>query len=99
MAKAKEAHAKGTSLLAARQRLILWTDKSDFGWKTVHGYVQQELAVDKEDGIKIRCAKEMAEKAVKSTVARKAARRAICSPDSLLVTTRSCRGSIPAFCS
>ena len=50
--KAKEAHAKGTSLLAERQRLILLRDKSDFGWKTVDGYVQQELAVDKEDGKK-----------------------------------------------
>ena len=50
--KAKKAHAKGTSLLAERQRLILLRDKSDFRWKTVDGYVQQELAVDKEDGKK-----------------------------------------------
>ena len=51
-------------------------DKSDFGWKTVDEYVEHELAVDEEDG------KKRAEKAVKSTVARKAARRAISSRSS-----------------
>ena len=56
-------------------------DKSDFGWKTVDEYVEHELAVDEEDGKKIRRA-ERAEKKVKSTVARKAARRAISSRSS-----------------
>ena len=46
-------------------------DKSDFRWKTVDEYVKHELAVDEEDGKKIRRAEERAEKAVKSTVAGK----------------------------
>ena len=80
--KAKETLAEGTSLLAERQKLILLADKSDFGWKTVDEYVEHELAVDEEDGKKIRRAEERAEKAVKSTVARKAARRSISSRSS-----------------
>ena len=67
--KAKKTLAEGTSLLAERQKLILLADKSDFGWKTVDEYVKHELAVDEEDGKKIRRAEERAEKAVKSTVA------------------------------
>ena len=59
------------SSLAGRQKLILLADKSGFGWKTVDEYVKHELAVDEEDGKKIRRAEERAEKAVKSTVARK----------------------------
>ena len=80
--KAKEALAEGTSLLAERQKLILLADKWDFGWKTVDEYVQHELPVDEEDGKKNRRAEERAEKAVKSTVARKTARRAISSRSS-----------------
>ena len=80
--KAKETLAEVTSLLAERQKLILLADKSDFGWKTVDEYVEHELAVDEEDGKKIRRAEERAEKAVKSTVARKAARRSISSRSS-----------------
>ena len=57
-------------------------DKSDFGWKTVDEYVEHELAVDEEGGKKIRRSEERAEKAVKSTVARKAVRRAISSRSS-----------------
>ena len=81
--KAKETLAEGMSLLAERQKLILLADKSDFGWKTVDEYVKHELAVDEEDGKKIRRAEERAEKAVKSTVARKSARRAISSRSSV----------------
>ena len=80
--KAKETLAEGTSLLAERLKKILLADKSDFGWKTVDEYVKHELAVDKEDGKKICRAEERAEKAVKSTVARKVARRAISSRSS-----------------
>ena len=86
--KAKETLAEGMSFLAERQKLILLADKSDFGWKTVDEYVQHELAVDEEDGKKIRRVEERAEKAVKSTVARKAARRAISSRSSA-VSVRS----------
>ena len=64
------------SLLAERQKLILLADNADLGWKTVDEYVKHELAVDEEDGKKIRRAEERAEKAVKSTVERKSARRA-----------------------
>ena len=81
--KAKETLAEGMSLLVERQKLILLADKSDFGWKTVDEYVKHELAVDEEDGKKIRRAEERAEKAVKSTVARKSARRVISSRSSV----------------
>ena len=80
--KAKETLAEGTSLLAERQKLILLADKLDFGWKIVNEYVEHELAMDEEDRKKIRRAEERAEKAVKSTVARKATRRAISSRSS-----------------
>ena len=69
-------------------------DKSDLGWKTVDEYVQHELAVDEEDGKKIRRAEEKAEKVVKSMVARKAARRAISSRSS---TVRSAPFGSPRF--
>ena len=72
------------SLLAERQKLILLADKSDFNWKTVDDYVKHELAVDEEDGEKIRRAEERAEKAVKSMVARKSARRALSSRSSVV---------------
>ena len=81
--KAKEPLAEGMSLLAERQKLILLADKSDFGWKTVDKYFKHKLAVDEEDGKKIGRAEERAEKAVKSTVARKSARRAISSRSSV----------------
>ena len=81
--KAKETLAEGMSLLAERQKLILLADKSDFGWKTVDKYFKHKLAVDEEDGKKIGRAEERAEKAVKSTVARKSARRAISSRSSV----------------
>ena len=69
--KAKETLAERTSSLVERQKLILLAGKSDFGWKTVDEYVEHELAVDEEDGKKIRSAEERAEKAVKSTVCEK----------------------------
>ena len=72
------------SLLAERQKLILLADKLDFNWKTVDDYVKHELAVDEEDGEKIRRAEERAEKAVKSMVARKSARRALSSRSSVV---------------
>ena len=50
----------------------------------VDEYVEHELAVDEEDGKKIRRAEERAEKAVKSTVTRKSARRAISSRSSVV---------------
>ena len=92
--KAKETLAEGTSLLAERQKLILLAEKSDFGWKTVDEYVQHELAVDEDDGEKILRAEERAEKAVKSTVARKAARGAISSRSSAV---RSAPFGFPRF--
>ena len=82
--KAKETLAEGMSLLAERQKLILLVEWSDFGWKTVDEYVEHELAVDEEDGEKIHCAEERAEKGVKSTVARKSARLAISSCSSVV---------------
>ena len=59
--KAKESLTEGTLLLTNRQKLILLADKSEFGWKTVEEYSQHELAED-DDGKKIRCAEERAER-------------------------------------
>ena len=67
------------SLLAERQKLILLADKSDFGWKTLDDYVKHELAGRKENR-----AEERAEKAVKSTIVRKSARRALSSRSSVV---------------
>ena len=69
--KAKEALAQGTRLLDERQKLILLADKSEFGLKTVEEYTQHELAEDEQDAKKIRHAGERAEKALKSSAAKR----------------------------
>ena len=67
--KAKESLNEGTSLLTERQKLILLADKSEFGWKTVQEYTQNELAEDDQDGKNIRRAGELAKKSLKSVAA------------------------------
>ena len=76
-----KSHLEVNAIDKAKETLA---DKSDFGWKTVDEYVKHELAVDEEDGKKIRRAEERAEKAVKSSVAGKSARRAISSRSSVV---------------
>ena len=58
-------------MLSERQKLILLADKSEFGWKTVEQYTQQELADNEKDGKKIRRTEERAEKALKSTTSKR----------------------------
>ena len=70
-------HSEGTSLLSERQNLILLTDKSKFGWKTVKEYTQHELADSEADGKKIRRAEERAEKALSSAASKKLLKRSI----------------------
>ena len=60
--KAKESLTEGKSLLTERQKLILLSDKSEFGWKTVQEYTQHELPEDDQDGKNIRRAGELAKK-------------------------------------
>lgn len=75
--KVKASLSEGTSLLSERQNLILLTDKSKFGWKTVKEYTQHELAVSEADGKKIRRAEERAEKALSSAASKKLLKRSI----------------------
>jgi len=49
----KEALDRGLSLLKDRQKLILWADKSPYGWKTVLEYKHHDLVDDEEDEKKI----------------------------------------------
>lgn len=70
-------HSEGTSLLSERQNLILLTDKSKFGWKTVKEYTQHELADSEADSKKIRGAEERAEKALSSAASKKLLKRSI----------------------
>ena len=69
--KAKESLTEGKSLLTERQKLILLSDKSEFGWKTVQEYTQHELPEDDQDGKNIRRAGELAKKSLKSVAAKK----------------------------
>ena len=65
-----ESLTEGMSLLTERQKLILLADNSEFGWKTVQEYTQHELAEDNQDGKKICCSEERAEKSLKSVSAK-----------------------------
>ena len=51
---------EGKEQIEQRQKLILLADKSEYGWKTVSEYVDNELAVDEEDAKKIKKAEKVA---------------------------------------
>lgn len=61
-------------MLSKQQKLIILADKSEFGWKTIEEYVQRELADAKEDAKRIRHAEDRAEKALKSSTAKKSSK-------------------------
>ena len=51
---------EGRDLIEARQKLVLLTDKSEYRWKTVSEYLDNELADDEEDAKKIKKAEKEA---------------------------------------
>ena len=66
----KETLDRGMVLLQERQKLILLTDKSPYGWKTVLEYKHLDLADDEEDEKKIYKAESRAARAVKRSASR-----------------------------
>lgn len=67
--KTKETLDRGMALLQERQKLILLTAKSPYGWKTVLEYKHHDLADDEEDE-KIYKAESSAARAVKRSASR-----------------------------
>ena len=67
--KTKETLDRGMALLQESQKLILLTDKSPYGWKTVLEYKHHDLADDEEDE-KIYKAESRAARAVKRSASR-----------------------------
>ena len=63
--KIKKSISESTLLLTNGQTLILLTDKSEFGQKTVEKYSQYQLAESEDDGKKILRTEDRAEKALK----------------------------------
>ena len=51
---------EGIELIEGRQKLILMGDRSDFGWKTVGEYLDNELAENDEDAKKMKKAEKEA---------------------------------------
>ena len=51
---------EGIELIDQRQKLILIADKSDYGWKTVGEYLDNELADDDQDAKKMKKAEKEA---------------------------------------
>ena len=49
---------EGIELIDQRQKLIPMADKSDYGWKTVGEYLDNELADDDQDSKKMKKAKK-----------------------------------------
>lgn len=65
-------------MLSKWLKCILLADKSDFGWKTIGKYVQDELANTEEDTSRIQSFEAWAEKGLKSFAIKK---RPQASPD------------------
>ena len=51
---------EGIKLIDQRQKLIFIADKSDYGWKTVGEYLENELADDDQDAKKMKKAEKEA---------------------------------------
>ena len=45
---------EGIDLIDQRQKLILIADRSEYGWKTVGEYLDNELAYDEQDAKKMK---------------------------------------------
>ena len=69
---------EGTELVEQRQKLILMADRSEYGWKTVGEYIDNELADDDEDededAKKMKIAEKEAQRKLAETRANKMAR-------------------------
>ena len=65
---------EGIELIDQRQKLILIADKSDYGWKTVGEYLDNELADDDQDAKKMKKAEKDAQRKIAKSRATKAAK-------------------------
>lgn len=65
---------EGIELIDRRQKLILIADKSEYGWKTVGEYLDNELADNDQDAKKMKKAEKEAQRKLAETRASKAAR-------------------------
>ena len=65
---------EGTELIDQRQKLILIADKSEYGWKTVGEYLDNELADNDQDAKKMKKAEKEAQRKLAETRAAKAAK-------------------------
>ena len=63
---------EGIELSDQRQKLILIADKSDYGWKTVGEYLDDELADDDQDANKMKKAEKEAQRKIAESRAAKA---------------------------
>ena len=67
-------HHEGIELIDGRQKLILMTDRSDFGWKTGGEYLDNELAENDEDVRKMKKAEKEAQRKIADARASKMAK-------------------------
>ena len=65
---------EGIELIDQRQKLIHIADKSDYGWKTVGEYLDNELADDDQDAKKMKKAEKEAQRKIAESHAAKAAK-------------------------
>lgn len=65
---------EGIELIDQRQKLILIADKSEYGWKTVGEYLDNELADNDQDAKKMKKAEKEAQRKLAETRASKAAK-------------------------
>lgn len=65
---------EGIELIEGRQKLILMADRSDFGWKTVGEYLDNELAENDEDANKMKKAEKEAQRKITEARASKMAK-------------------------
>lgn len=80
---------EGIHLIEQRQKLILLADKSEYGWKTVGEYVDNELAENDEDAKRMKKAEKEAERKL-------AAERASKSSKSRFTWSRKAQNTAPS---
>ena len=90
---------EGVDLVDKRQKPILTADKSDYGWKTVGEYLDNELADDDQDAKKMKKAEKEAQRKIAESRAAKAvkARTRFRNPRSLGNTTANSSPSPSPF--
>lgn len=65
---------EGIELIDQRQKLILIADRSEYGWKTVGEYIDNELAENDDDAKKMKKAEKEAQRKIAETRASKMAK-------------------------